>query len=111
MGRIKETNVKNRSYYFFDDMTSIKKIDSNLLKIDKTSYKNIDIYYIGYITMKNIEYVNIHSVNPLYLIYDKVDGYIEESNGNKYLIFASANKNKEALTKYAEIWDKTINLI
>ena len=111
MGSIKEANVKNRTYYFFDDMINIKNFDSNLLKIDKTSYKNIDIYYIGYITMKNLEYVNIHSANPLYLIFDKVDGYIEESNGNKYLIFASASKNKDVLTKYTEIWDKTKNLI
>ena len=92
-------------------MINIKNFDSNLLKIDKTSYKNIDIYYIGYITMKNLEYVNIHSAKSLYLIFDKVDGYIEECNGNKYSIFASANKNKEALTKYTEIWDKTKNLI
>ena len=59
------------------------------------SNRNIDIYYVGYITMKNLDYVNIHSVNPLYLIFDKIDGYIEESNGNKYLIFAPTNKNKE----------------
>ena len=45
--------------------------------------------------MKNLDYVNIHSVNPLYLIFDKIDGYTEESNGNKYLIFAPTNKNKE----------------
>ena len=45
-------------------------------------------------TMKDFDYVNIHSVNLLYFIADKVDEYIEEKNGNKYLIFASANKNK-----------------
>ena len=37
--------------------------------------------------------VNIHGVNPLYLIFDEVDGYIEENNGNKYLMFASTDKN------------------
>ena len=43
--------------------------DPNLLKIDKRSYKNIDIYYIGYITIKDIgDYESIHSVNPLYFI-------------------------------------------
>ena len=52
-----------------------------IINIDKTSYKNIDIYHIGYITMKDFNYVDIHSVNPLYLIIDKVDGYIEEKNG------------------------------
>ena len=55
-------------------MINIKDFDSCLLKIDKKSYKNIDIYYIGYITIKEIDdYENIYSVNPLYLIIDKVD--------------------------------------
>ena len=67
-------------------MINIKIFDANLLKIDKTSYKNTDIYYIGYITIKDLDYVNIHSVNPLYLMFDKVDEYIDEKNGNKYLI-------------------------
>ena len=47
MGSIKELNIKNRTYYFFDDMINIKSFDSNLLKIGKKSYKTIDIYYIG----------------------------------------------------------------
>ena len=51
---------------------------SNLLKIDKKSYKNIGIYNIGYITTKKIDdYKNIHSVNPFYLIIGKIDGFIE----------------------------------
>ena len=45
--------------------------------------------------MKNFDYINIHSVNPLYLIIDKVDGYIEENNENKYLILAFTEKKKE----------------
>ena len=49
-------------------MINIKNLDSNLLKIDRKAFKNIDIYYIGYITMKDFEYVNIDSVNPLYFI-------------------------------------------
>ena len=60
-------------------MINIKSFDSNLLKIDKMSYKNTDIYYIGYITIKDIgDYESIHSVNPLYLIIGEVDGYIEK---------------------------------
>ena len=97
------------------DMINIEGFDSNLLKIDKKSYKNIDIYYTGYITIKDFDYVKINSVNPLYLIIAKVDGYIEEKNRNKYLTFASTDKNKEVLKKYTELWDgikyqiKTIN--
>ena len=78
MGIIKQINIKNRTYYVFDDNIKIKIFDPNLLKIDKTSHKSIDIYDIGYLTMKDFDYVNIHSVNPLYLIIDKVDGYIEK---------------------------------
>ena len=44
MGNIKEINIKNRTYYFFDDMIKIKNFDSNSLEIEKKSYKNIDIY-------------------------------------------------------------------
>ena len=68
MGKIKEINIKNRTYYFFDDMITIKDFESNLLKIDKKWYKNIDIYYIGYITMKDSDYVKIKFINHLYLI-------------------------------------------
>ena len=49
--------------------------------------------------MKDLNYIKINSVNPLYFIIDKADGYIEEKNGNKYLIFASTDKNKEVLSK------------
>ena len=78
MGNIKEINIKNQTYYFFDDMTNIKDFDLNLLKIDKRSYKNINIYYIGYITLKDSYYAKLNSVNPLYLIVGEADGYIKE---------------------------------
>ena len=77
MESIKEINIKNRTYYFFDDMVKIKSFHSNLLNIDKTSYKYIDIYYIGYITVKDSDYVKINSVNPLYLMICKGNGYLE----------------------------------
>ena len=97
MGNIKEINIKNRTYYFFGDMINIEDFDPNLLKIDKKLYKNINIYYIRYITMKDSDYVKINSVNPLYLIISEVDGYIKEKNGSKYLVFDSANENNEVL--------------
>ena len=60
-------------------MINIKNFDSNLLKIDKKLYKNIDIYYFGYITIEKIDdYENIYSVNPLYLIVNTANGHIEE---------------------------------
>ena len=88
---------------------NIEEIDSNLLKIDKKSYKDIDIFFIGYITIKKIgDYEKIYSAYPLYLMIRKVDGHIEchsaeENNGNNYLVFDSIQKN--VLKKYGEIWD------
>ena len=73
-----------------------------MLKLDKKSYKNINIYYIGYITKKD-EY-KINSVNPLYLLVHGIDGFIEEKRGNKYLNIAFTDSNNEVLKKYAEVW-------
>ena len=73
MGNIKEINIKNWTYYFLMIL-----FDPNLLKIDKKSYKNIDIYYISYITFKKSYYVKVNSVNPFYFIISEADGYIKE---------------------------------
>ena len=54
MRNIKQINIKNRAYYFFNEMIDIKEFDSSQLKIDKKSYKNIGIYYIGYFAIKSI---------------------------------------------------------
>ena len=88
-------------------MMNLQDFESNLLKIDKKSYKNIDIYYTGYIAIKKIDDCeNIHSLNPLYLLVNNASGYIEEKNGNKYLIFDdSGNENKGLLKKYAGVRD------
>ena len=117
MGKVKQIEIKNRTYYFYNDIINIEEFNSSLLKIDKKSYKDIDIYYIGYITIKKIgDCENIYSVNPLYLIIGKVDGHIEENNGNKYLVFDpaelhSTDENKEVLKKYTELWDGIKNEI
>ena len=87
-----------------------------MLKIDKKSYKDIGVYNIGYITIKKIgDCENIYSVNPLYLRITHANGYIEEINENKYLIFESIDENKELLKKYNDAFNgsrdeiKTIN--
>ena len=103
MGDVKEINIKNRKYYLFDDMIDIKDFRSNLLKIGKKSYKNSDICYIGYMTVKDSDYVKINSAIHFNFIIGETDGYIEESNGNKYLTFASTDKNKKVLTKYTKL--------
>ena len=82
-------------------MISIKKFDANNIKLDEKSYKNILIYYIRYVTIKD----------PLYLTFNKVNRYFEEINGNKYLTLVPANESKEKIKKYGELWLKIRDLI
>ena len=118
MGEVKQINIKNRTFYFHNDVINLKDFESSLLKIDKMHYKGINIYYIRYITIKKIDhYESIYSVNPLYLHINHASGYIKEKNENKYLVIFndSVDGNKKVLKKYAEIWSeikykiKTIN--
>ena len=112
MGEVKQINIKNRTYYFYNDMINLKNFEPNLLRIDRKSYKNIGIYNIGYITIKKIDdYENIYSVNPLYLIIAHASGYIEEKGVNKYLVFDSTDENKELLKKYNDVWNGIKNKI
>ena len=131
MGKVKQINIENRTYYFYNDMINIKDFDARLLKVDKKSYKNIGIYNIGYITKKKIDhYQNIQSVNPLCLIVANTSGYIEEKDlntlylnidhasryfkekgVNEYLFFDSEDENKELLKKYSDVGNGIKNKI
>ena len=62
MGTVKQINIKNRKYYFHNDMINIKDFDSVLLKIYIKSYKDIGIYNIGHITIKKLIIVKIFTV-------------------------------------------------
>ena len=93
-------------------MIDLKTFDSDLLKIDKKSYKDIGIYNTGYITIKKIDdYENIYSVNPLYLTISHASRYIEEKGVNKYLISNSIDENKELLKKYNDVYNGIRNKI
>ena len=95
MWEIKQIDIQNRTYYFYNDIIDLRGFDARLLKIGKISYENISIYNIGYITIKTIDDCeSIYSVNPLYLRVDHVNGYIEEKGVNKYLVFDSTDKIK-----------------
>ena len=79
MGTVKQIKIKNQTYYFYNNIIYLESFKSNLLKIDKKSYKDIGIYNIGYITIKKIgDCENIYSVNPLYLRITHANGYIEK---------------------------------
>ena len=88
MGETKQINIKNRTYYFYNDQIDLKDFDAKLLKIDKKDYKDIDIYYLGYVTIKKVgDYNNINSVNPLHLMIDEMIGHIEEKYEKKVFSF------------------------
>ena len=89
--KVKDINIKSRAYYFFNDIIDIENFDPNNIKISEKSCKNILIYYIGYVTVK--EYVKIYSVNLLYLIFRYVNGYFDEINGKKYLTLVTKNSD------------------
>ena len=70
-------------------------MDPNNIEIDKKSYKNILIYHIGYVVIKDLKYKSINSVNPFYLFFNN------EINENKYLMLVPTTENKEITKK---IW-------
>ena len=78
--KVKDISIKNHTYYFFDAIISIKIFDLNNIKINEKSYKHFLIYYIGYVTIKDLKYLKINIVNPLYFTFSKVNGYFEEIN-------------------------------
>ena len=108
--KVKDIETKNLTYYFLDDIINIKILSSNI-KIDEKSYKNILIYYIGYVTIKDSRYVKINSVNPLYLIFERKNGHFEEINKSKYLRLVPTNDSKEKNNKYEELWCEIRDLI
>ena len=100
MGKFRDLNIKNRTYYYFDDIIDIKKFESNLLKIYNKLHKDFDIYYIAYdMVTKFGDCNNICSVNHLYLIFHSATGYFKQEYGEKYLILDSNKKSKEVLSE------------
>ena len=99
----KQLNIKQRTYYFYNDLINIKDFDARLLKLDKQTSMCLNIYYIGYVTKK--PQWNVNGVNPLYLMINRIDGFIEEKNGDKYLNISDTDRNSEVLRKYSEVWN------
>ena len=101
MKTIRQRNIENRQDHLFNDMTNISDFDPRLLNIDEVSFKSDELitYDIKYIK-------NLNSLNTLYLVFNNLDAYIEKSGENRYLIFASTEKNKVMLKNYIELWDE-----
>ena len=86
---IRQLNIEGRTYYFYSDLINIKDFNSNNLKLYKKTVLGNDVYYIGYITKK--PQWNVNSLNPLYLMINKIKGHFEKVDGDKYLILSSEN--------------------
>ena len=90
METTKEINIKNRTYYFYNDILSLDKFDDSKIKVDKKDFNDIDIYYLGYDHKKKIRECNvINSVNPLYLRIIKMSGQFEKGKDDAWYLVIS----------------------
>ena len=99
----KQLNIKNRTYYFYNDLINILGFEANNLKLGRKTSMELGIYYICYFDKKP-EW-NVNSANPLYLMINRIDRFIEEKNGVKYLNISDTGKISEILKKYNQVFD------
>ena len=104
MGKIKQINIKDRTYYFYNDIIDLDEFDGSKIKVDKKFFNDIGIYYLGYEYKKKITECNeINSVNPLYLRIKDMKGQFKKGKGDNVwylIIFGDA----DVLRKFANIW-------
>ena len=101
MNTIRQTNIENRQGYVFNDMININGFDWILLNIDEVLFKSNEL------VMYDIKYLkNLNNLSSLYLVFNNLDAYIEESGENRYLILASTEKSKIMLKSYTELWNE-----
>ena len=99
METTKEINIKNRTYYFYNDIINLDEFDESKIKVDKKDFNDIDIYYLGYEHKKKISECNvINSVNPLYLRIVDTNGQLEKDKHDAwYLVISSKDDVYEKL--------------
>ena len=97
----KQMNIKNRTYYFYNDLIKLFYFYPDMLKLNKKTFKGIDIHFIGYVTKKEEYKINI--VNLLYLLIYKIDGFIEQKRRKKYLNIAFTENNDKILENHKEV--------
>ena len=97
----KQLNIKNRTYYFYNDLINLKDFDPSLLKLDK-NHQWILVFTTAMLQKKSEH--NINSVNQLYLLIGELDGFIEEKEGSEYLNISLTYNNNDVLAKFAEVW-------
>ena len=81
MGEVKQIDIKNRTYYFYNGVINLDEFNGSKVKVDKKDFHDVDIYYLGYEYKKKItECDEINRVNPLYL--RDMKGYFEKAKMN-----------------------------
>ena len=80
----KQLNIKNSCYYFYNDLINVLNFEANNSKLDKKTWKDLDIYFIGYVDKDKPSEWKVNSVNPLYLMINRVFGSVSEKTGIKF---------------------------
>ena len=102
METIKQINIKNRTYYFYNDIINLDEFDESKIKVDKKDFNDIDIYYLGYEHKKKISECNvINSVNPLYLRIADMKGQFEKGKDDAWYLIISYKD---------EVYEKLMNI-
>ena len=101
---VKQLNIKNRTYYFYNDLINALNFEPINLKLDKKTWKDIDIYYVGYADKNNPEDWKVNSVNHLYLVINKVFCSVGSENGVKYSNIGK-NHSDPVLNKWNQVFD------
>ena len=104
MGEIKQINIKNRTYYIYNDIINLDEFDGSKIKVDKKNFNNVSIYYLGNEYNKKItEFNEINSANPLYLRITDMKGQFKTGKDYNvwYLIIFG---NADVLREFANIW-------
>ena len=109
MGTTKEINIKNRTYYFYNDIINLDEFDKSKIKVDKKDFNVIDIYYLGYEYKKKISECNlINRVNPLYLRMININGQFKKGKDDAWHLVIS---DKDVYKKLVDIFENIKNKI
>ena len=109
METAKEINIKNQTYYFYNDIINLDEFDESKIKVDKKDFNDIDIYYLGYEHKKKISECNvINSVNPLYLRIININGQFKKGKDDTWYLVIS---DKDIYKKLVDIFESIKNKI
>ena len=108
MGELKPINIKNRTYYFYNDIINLDEFHESKTKVDSKYFNNIDIYYLGYKHKKKSSKCDVkNSVNPLYLRIVDMNGQFEKGNDDAWYLIISDDDG--IFKKLADIFESIKN--